>query len=146
MEEPGPAPELSLRCTSRFPEVRLRELRPWLARLLASQGAAGASLGVLFTGDRTIRRLNREYRGKDAATDVLSFHGDETPEGPHLGDLALSVPAARRQAAARGYDARREIRLLLLHGVLHLLGYDHERDEGEMERLERGLRRRWIDG
>ena len=113
-----------------------------------------------FAGDRVLRRFNREFRGQDRPTDVLSFPGDAgaagagapgAPRPPglpedagHLGDIVISVPAARRQAAAAGHDTEREIRILLLHGVLHCLGHDHEVDGGEMERLERRLRRRWI--
>ncbi len=113
------------------------------ASVASAAGAAGAasafSLGVRFAGDRAMRRANREFRGKDQTTDVLSFPGD----GAHLGDILISVPQARRQAAA-GRDPAREIQVLLLHGVLHCLGHDHEVDGGEMERLERRLRRRWI--
>ena len=79
----------------------------------------------------------------DAATDVLSFPGGATPEGRHLGDMVVAVPTARRQAAAAGHPVERELRSLLLHGVLHCLGHDHETDDGDMERLERRLRRRW---
>ena len=114
------------------------------------------SCGVRFAGDRAMRRLNREFRGIDSTTDVLSFPGDAggpdaggpdaggPDAGGHLGDIVISVPAARRQAAAAGHDPARELRILLLHGVLHCLGHDHEVDGGEMERLERRLRRRWI--
>lgn len=103
------------------------------------------SLGVRLTGDREMRRLNREFRGKDKSTDVLSFPGDATPEGRHLGDIVVSVETARRQAAERGHGLDREVRLLLLHGLLHCLGHDHESDAGEMDRLERKLRRKWLD-
>ncbi|HJX27826.1 MAG TPA: rRNA maturation RNase YbeY, partial [Thermoanaerobaculia bacterium] len=95
---------------------------------------------VRFCGDREMRRVNRQFRGKDKATDVLSFPGEEG----HLGDILISVPTARRQALEAGHPAERELMVLLLHGVLHCLGYDHETDQGEMERLERRLRRRWI--
>lgn len=137
--------EIVLDNPNRYPEAGARRVRPWLARLVAEL-APGASLGVRFTGDREMRRVNRDYRGKDAATDVLSFPGGEGPDGRHLGDLVISVPAARRQAAAGGHGVGRELEVLLLHGVLHCLGHDHETDGGEMERLERRLRRRWIDG
>jgi probable rRNA maturation factor len=78
---------------------------------------------------------------------VLSFPGStlETgEEGRYLGDVLISVPTARRQAEARGHSAEQELKVLLLHGLLHCLGYDHEADQGEMERLERRLRRTWI--
>jgi probable rRNA maturation factor len=165
--------EIVLLNPNRYSEVSARRLRPWLERVLrellrerpaaapvpsgaggaggadgADGGALGAcnassvsSLGVRFAGDRAVRRANREFRGKDQTTDVLSFPGD----GAHLGDVLISVPQARRQAAAAGRDPAREIQVLLLHGVLHCLGHDHEVDGGEMERLERRLRRRWIE-
>jgi probable rRNA maturation factor len=138
--------ELALVGAGRFPETAAARLRPWLSALMGALAPGWRSLGVRFTGDRAMRRLNRGFRGKDQTTDVLSFAGDATPasaEG-HLGDIVISVPAARRQAAAAGHTGEREIRVLLLHGVLHCVGYDHETDGGEMERLERRLRRRWL--
>ena len=98
--------------------------------------------------DAAIRALNRDYRGKDAATDVLSFPAAPEPfalrgrrERAHLGDLAVSVETAGRQAAAEGHDLETELRILLLHGILHLAGHDHELDGGEMRARERELRR-----
>jgi probable rRNA maturation factor len=91
-----------------------------------------------------MRRFNRDFRGKDRTTDVLSFPGEAGPEGTHLGDLAVCVPQAQRQAHARGQALAVELRTLLLHGVLHCLGYDHETDDGEMERFESRLRRRYL--
>ncbi|HLY78196.1 MAG TPA: rRNA maturation RNase YbeY [Caulobacteraceae bacterium] len=139
--------EIALLNPNRYSEASARRLRPWLGRVLREllgERPPGAgevtSLGVRLAGDRFMRRANREFRGKDQTTDVLSFPGD----GTHLGDILVSVPQARRQAAAAGRDPAREIRVLLLHGVLHCLGHDHEVDGGEMERLERRLRRRWI--
>lgn len=123
-----------------YPESGTRRLRPWLAGLLAEVAPESESLGVRFVGDREMRRVNRQFRGKDATTDVLSFPG----EAGHLGDILISVPTARRQAEAAGHEVGRELRVLLLHGVLHCLGYDHETDQGQMERLERRLRRTWI--
>lgn len=145
MDDPHPALELTLHNPCGYPEVRRRRLRPWLAALLQELAPGARSFAVRFTSDREMRRLNRAFRGKDAPTDVLSFPGDEGRAGTHLGDVAIAVPTARRQAAAAGHDAERELRLLLLHGVLHCLGYDHEADEGEMDRLERRLRRRWLE-
>ena len=92
-----------------------------------------------------MRRLNREFRGRDATTDVLSFPGEMTQEGRHLGDIAVSVPAARRQALGAGHPVARELQVLLVHGVLHCLGYDRETDSGEMQRRERRLRKKWVD-
>lgn len=147
-----PAIDIVLQNPNRYPEAGARQLRPWLERL--TQALVGrelpdveeATLGVRFASDRELRRVNRDYRGKDKATDVLSFPGDEDDgdEGRHVGDILISVPTARRQAAERGHAPEQEIRTLLLHGLLHCLGYDHETDQGEMERLERRLRRTWI--
>jgi probable rRNA maturation factor len=127
---------------NRYPEAAVRSLRPWVAAVVTALAPGAESLGVRFVSDREMRRVNRRFRGKDETTDVLTFPGGDG----HLGDLLVSVPTARRQAAAAGHGAARELRTLLLHGVLHCLGYDHEADEGEMDRLERRLRRTWIGG
>lgn len=97
--------------------------------------AGDATVAVRLTGDRELRRLNREYAGEDSATDVLSFAG----QAPHVGDLAISWPAAVRQSKAYGHDARTELALLCTHGLLHLLGWDHETagERKEMNRLTR---------
>ena len=94
-----------------------------------------------------MRDLNRDFRGRDEVTDVLSFPGARPPAPDaerHLGDVVLCVPQARRQAAERGIALERELKTLLLHGVLHCMGLDHETDRGEMERLEGRLRRTWV--
>ena len=143
MRNPEPSDndrEIALQNPNRYPEARARALRPWLERLLDDLAPEAASLGVRFCGDRELRRVNRQYRGKDKPTDVLSFPGDEG----HLGDILISVPTARLQAETAGHPVERELKVLLLHGVLHCLGHDHETDQGEMERLERRLRRKWI--
>jgi probable rRNA maturation factor len=132
--------EIVLQNPNRYPEASARRLRPWLERLVEALAPEAESLGIRFAGDREVRRLNRAYRGKDKPTDVLSFPG----ENGHLGDILISVPVARRQATETGHTVERELKVLLLHGLLHCLGYDHETDEGEMERLERRLRRTWI--
>ena len=135
--------EIVLADPCRYPDVRRRQLRPWLAQLVGELAPAACSFAVRFTSDRDMRRLNRNFRGKDSTTDVLSFPGTDSPEGRHLGDVVIAVPTARRQAAAAGHSLQRELQTLLLHGVLHCLGYDHETDDGTMERLERRLRRKW---
>jgi probable rRNA maturation factor len=122
----------------------MRKLRPWLEEMIADLAPGAGSMGVLFTSDRGIRRLNHSYRQRDAATDVLSFPGEESPEGRHLGDVVVSVPTARRQARQEGHSVEKELEALLLHGLLHCLGYDHQTDDGTMERLERRLRQRWV--
>ncbi len=105
-------------------------------------------MDVALVGDRAIRGMNRRYRGKDAATDVLAFpSGERLPEGGvHLGDLAVSWATAARQAERRGHPPAVEVRILLLHGYLHLLGHDHETDGGAMRRLERRLARELVRG
>lgn len=97
---------------------------------------------VLLAGDRTLRRLNREFRGKDKPTDVLSFPSAEELRGAHAGDLAISLETAARQAEEHGHSLRDEVRVLLLHGLLHLSGMDHETDRGEMAAREAELRAR----
>jgi probable rRNA maturation factor len=99
-----------------------------------------AEISVLFCGDARMRALNRRYRDKDRSTDVLAFPSGEA--GPFLGDLVVSVPYASRQARRRSEPLPREIDRLLVHGFLHLLGYDHETDRGEMDALEARVRRR----
>jgi probable rRNA maturation factor len=105
---------------------------PEVAARLASDRA---TVAVRITGDRELRRLNRDYAGEDAVTDVLSFAG----EGDHLGDLAISWPMVRRQAAAHGHLESAELALLCVHGLLHLLGWDHATaiERREMNRISR---------
>lgn len=168
MRSPGEAPasgaiDLALQNPLHYSGLGLPDLRRWLTELLVNllsrpagdpllapcslplaSGREGVSLSVRFVSDRQIRELNRRYREKDAPTDVLSFPGGGTPEGLHLGDLVIGVPTARRQAAGLGHSLGREIRELVLHGVLHLLGHDHEVDGGIMDALELDMRRRWM--
>ncbi len=118
-----------------------------LARFLTQAQAVVKLRGhvtVLLTTDASIRSLNRRFRGKNKATDVLSFPAAPTAQGVAriAGDLAISVPIARRQAVAQGHTLSTEIKVLILHGLLHLAGYDHEADSGQMERRERRLRAR----
>ena len=140
---PAP-PEVLLSGASRYPDVRPRVLRWWLVEMLGELAPEAQTFAVRFVGDRTMRALNRDFRQRDETTDVLSFPGGITPEGNHLGDVVVSVPQAKRQAAEKGHPPEQEIRILLLHGVLHCLGHDHESDSGQMERLEDRLRERWI--
>jgi probable rRNA maturation factor len=101
-------------------------------------------VSVLLTTDAAQRNLNRRFRGKNKPTDVLSFPADSTSAGAEkiAGDLSISVPTARRQAAQQGHSLGTEIKVLILHGLLHLAGYDHETDAGQMARRERTLRAR----
>ena len=97
---------------------------------------------LVFGGDTAIRRLNARYRGKDRPTDVLSFPGPGADQG--LGDVIISIPAAERNARRLGRPLGAELEVLALHGFLHLLGYDHETDDGSMDRVEARLRRRLL--
>ena len=117
---------------------RRRELAGFLRQAIAAAGVAG-EVSVLLTGDEAIRALNRQYRRKDKATDVLSFAA-QTATGI-AGDLVISLETALRQAGERGHALEMEIKVLLLHGLLHLAGYDHETDNGMMHRKEARLRR-----
>ena len=94
---------------------------------------------VAIVSNARVRALNRRYRRKDGATDVLSFPSEERG---FLGDVVIASGVAARQAREAGHSLATELRVLALHGLLHLLGYDHERDDGRMARLERRLRRR----
>ena len=150
--DPDPKPpakaasRLAVRSRS-APSDRLPALRS-LARFLAEAQAAArlvGEVGVLLTTDRAIRRMNRQFRGKDKATDVLSFPAGSPAQNREgiTGDVAISVDAARRQAAALGHSLGAELKILILHGLLHLAGYDHESDGGRMARRELALRTRF---
>jgi probable rRNA maturation factor len=127
---------------------RRRAVRP--ARLRRVLRAAARDLGVtgevavVLAGDRALRSLNARYRGKDKPTDVLSFPGPGGDEG--LGDVVISLDTAERNARALGRTLPQEVDVLALHGFLHVLGYDHETDDGTMDRLERRLRRKLLLG
>ena len=95
---------------------------------------------ILLAGDATLQRLNRHFRGKDKATDVLSFPAAKEFGEGHAGDLAISLQTAQRQAEEHGHSLDDEVRVLLLHGLLHLAGMDHEVDAGEMAAREAELR------
>ncbi len=114
-----------------------RELREF-AGSLRDAVARGREFHCLITDDRELRRLNRQFRGADYATDVLSFPSDGAG---WLGEIAISADRAAEQAREFGHSRVDEIRILMLHGVLHLLGMDHERDRGEMARAEAKWRR-----
>ena len=116
------------------------------ARALKVVPAGGAGVTVVFVSDRAMGELNRRWRGKRGTTDVLSFPAgqDEFERAAEamLGDVVISVERAGAQAAEHGLSFEREVEQLILHGLLHLCGYDHERDDGEMNALELRLRRR----
>jgi probable rRNA maturation factor len=113
-------------------------LAPWLRR--AAPRRARGEVTVALVSDARMRALNRMYRGKDYATDVLSFPAEKGRKGrPTLGDIVIATGVARRQARDLGHSLAVELRILSLHGLLHLLGYDHERDRGRMRTLEQRL-------
>ena len=117
--------------------MRSQALARWLER--HAPGRARGRVVVALVPDRVMRRLNRQFRRKDYATDVLSFPSLAPGE---LGELAIAEGVCRRQAREAGHDETTERRILALHGLLHLLGYDHEVDDGEMHRVEDRLRKR----
>ena len=151
--------------------VDLSRLSEYLGELQRTLRLGRRDCNVCLVNDREIRHLNALYRGKDRATDVLAFPWDASERpvrartkrvrgqrrqaglGPaagaaerefsnHLGDIVISVETAQRNARQEGHSTLKEIRWLILHGLLHLLGYDHESDRGEMVRLELALRAR----
>lgn len=134
--------------------VQVRPLELFLRRLKDELGLRGDCVAVRLIRDGEMARLNGKYRGKRRATDVLSFPAEAQgkPElrtnskrkgrSAFLGDIAISPAVAQRNARLLGRGLPEELQVLILHGVLHLLGYDHEADRGEMERVEMRLRRR----
>jgi probable rRNA maturation factor len=127
--------------------LTVRGLAAWLARI--APATARGTVHIALVTDARIRELNRTYRRKDYATDVLSFAGSTgstgaaaIPSTGFLGDIVIARGVAKRQARDAGHSEATELRVLALHGLLHLLGYDHERDAGRMSRVERRLRRK----
>lgn len=120
-------------------QAKRTELRVYWRRLIA-EVAGGRDAVCLITTDDELRRLNREFRGKDAPTDVLSFPARAGAD--ELGEIAISWDRATEQAREIGHGVSDEVRVLMLHGVLHLLGMDHETDQGEMRRAESRWRKK----
>jgi probable rRNA maturation factor len=115
-------------------------LNRFAAQAIAAAGLSG-EVNVLVTDNRELRSLNRRFRNRDAPTDVLSFPADAGALNNLAGDIAISADMAAANGLKMGHSAMEEIKILILHGVLHLAGYDHERDHGNMERKEVQLRR-----
>ena len=151
-------PLLVRKLSRRIPRAALGDFLAELRRRIAG----GRELVCLITDDRELRKLNREFRGQDCATDVLSFPDDDAGVEPlpsvtarneprlkgavqrrPLGEIAISVDRAAAQAVEHGHSFTNELRILMLHGALHLTGFDHERDAGEMERAELRWRKRF---
>jgi probable rRNA maturation factor len=122
---------------------------PWqefAAKALKAIGSEKSDATIVFVSDDAIRKLNRQFRGKNYSTDVLSFPSEpetfEVENEEQLGEVVISVQRAQAQARLNGLSFSKEVRQLILHGLLHLSGYDHETDKGEMNRLELKLRKR----
>ncbi len=139
--DPDAAPRSSAAKAHELRMPSIRTLAQFLTKATSAVRLQG-QISVLLTTDEAQRRLNRRFRRKNETTDVLSFPADATAPGTGkiAGDLSISVPTARRQAMLHGHSLATEIKVLMLHGVLHLAGYDHEIDSGKMARLERKLR------
>ena len=122
-------------------QIDTRAWSTFATKALAAIGNKESTATIAFVSDKRIRELNRQFRGVDKATDVLSFPADD-PDESDLGDIAVSVDTAATQAKENGLKLDEEVAQLILHGLLHLSGYDHETDNGEMNRLELRLRRK----
>lgn len=140
--------EITILDRQRARSVARGPLEAFLGRAAREVAPDGPSaMTVCLVSDRRMRELNRTYRKRDKPTDVLSFNGDPDPEPDgvrHLGDVVIGVQSAARQARDREHSFARELKILALHGYLHLLGYDHEQDNGEMMRLQRRLERKLL--
>lgn len=126
-------------------KIDLLDLRSFTDTLKGLDEFDGRSFAIAFVSDRRMTELNKLFRDKDSTTDVLSFprEPDEfDPDKDNLGDIVISVEQAERQAKENGLTLKNEIKQLILHGVLHLCGYDHETDNGEMNKREIELRRK----
>jgi probable rRNA maturation factor len=120
--------------------------REFSEQALKAIDAGNRNAAIVFVSDEAIKKLNRQFRGKNYATDVLSFPNQaekfETENKSNLGEVVISVERAAAQAKQNGLSFSNEIRQLVLHGLLHLCGHDHETDKGEMNRLELKLRKK----
>ena len=126
-------------------KINANQWREFSEKALQALGGDDQSAAIVFVGDEAIRKLNRQFRGKSYATDVLSFPSKAEPfeveNGSQLGEVVISVQRAATQAKEHRLSFSDEVRQLILHGLLHLCGYDHETDRGEMNRLEMRLRK-----
>ena len=126
--------------------INAKQWRDFGERALQAIDSTRQTASVVFVSDAAIRKLNRQFRGQDRATDVLSFPRQaetfEKENQPQLGEVVISVPRAMAQAKENRLTFSNEVEQLILHGLLHLCGYDHETDDGEMNRLELKLRKK----
>jgi probable rRNA maturation factor len=138
---------IQVRNSQRRYKVCRESVALFCAALLRSLGRPDPAVSIAFIGAGSMRALNRRYRNKDYPTDVLSFsYGDaRIDQTPFIGEIVLSPEIAERQAIQWGVSFEKELKRLLVHGILHLLGYDHETDRGQMNRIQsRLLRRRFF--
>jgi probable rRNA maturation factor len=135
---PDDIPLVVRKLSRRIPRTALRDFLIEITHRIGRR----REIVCLIADDRELRKLNREFRGKDYATDVLSFPSDSA-NGAGLGEIAISIDRAAMQAAEHGHSIADELRILMLHGALHLAGFDHETDSGEMERAELRWRKRF---
>jgi probable rRNA maturation factor len=140
--------EVTVLNRQRFRRLDAAALAAFLRRLARAMPPGEADrVALCLVSDPGMRRYNREFRGADRSTDVLAFPGEAGPlpeGGRHLGDIVVSVPRAAAQAREAGHALGRELRILILHGYLHLLGFDHHADGGRMMRLQARLLRRLL--
>jgi len=120
--------------TGSAPRLTRQEVMNFARKVLLAAGEEIGEISVAFVNDKAMRALNRKFRGKNKTTDVLTFPGENACE------IVISVDRAKRQAAEERHSVATELRYLLLHGILHGLGYDHESDEGQMDKLEVAVR------
>lgn len=138
--EPPPKRNYFVINRQRKHSINGERVRKFLSSLVPVLGVNDSSFSIVFITDDVMRRFNRDYRGFDKPTDVLSFSGDDG----YLGDILISAETAYNQARkSRTLTFETNVQRLLLHGLLHLMGYDHETDQGEMRAIERRLRRKF---
>jgi len=127
-------------------KINAKQLSEFADQALRAIGTTRTDATVVFVADAAIKKLNHQFRGKNQATDVLSFPSSAEPfeiaDQEHLGEVVISVQRAAAQAKDNGLSVDNEVKQLILHGLLHLAGFDHETDQGEMNRLELKLRKK----
>jgi len=136
--------EVRLHCRLKSPPIPREALVAFTLDVLGRLKLEG-EVGLRLCSTRTMASFNRRFRGVKGATNVLAFpNGEKLPAGGiYLGDILIAAPVAEKSAREVGDTLENELKRLVLHGVLHLVGYDHESDKGKMARKERGLRREW---
>ena len=123
--------------TGSVPRFPRRDIVTFTRRVLRHLDVRADDVAIAFVHDDAMRAMNKQFRRKDKTTDVLTFPGDEPT---HLGDIVISIDQAKRRARDERHSLAMEVRYLIVHGVLHALGYDHETDDGEMNALELKVR------